>query len=343
MIDLRSDTVTRPTSAMRAVMASAPVGDDVLGDDPTVIRLEERVAALLGKEDAVYVPSGTMANQIGLRVHTRHGDRVVMEAEAHIRIHESGAPAALAGVSIVPVNGMHGVFTPDQLIAAAPPPSPELPPGLFDPTTLVTMENTHNEAGGTVWPIEAMTAVREAARDLGLSVHLDGARLWNASAATNISLDRYAATADTVNVCFSKGLGAPIGSALVGSKALIDRARWFKKLYGGGFRQAGIIAAGALYAIDHHRERLAEDHEHARRFAEAINELDGVTVDLASVQTNIVFFDVADAPGFAAALRDRGVDTLALAPTRIRAVFHLDVSDSETTEAIRVVRAAATG
>lgn len=342
MIDLRSDTVTRPTQAMREAMVSAPVGDDVLGDDPTVIRLEQRVASLLGKEDAVYVPSGTMANQIGLRVHTDHGDRVVMDADSHIRIHESGAPAAVAGVSIVPVDGVQGIFTPDQVIAASPRPSSEFPPGLFDPTTLVTMENTHNEAGGTVWPIQAMSAVSETAKNLGLAVHLDGARLWNASAATDIPPDQYAATADTVNVCFSKGLGAPIGSALAGPKTVIDRARRFKKMYGGGFRQAGIIAAGALYALEHHRQRLTDDHLHARQFAEAINDLEELSLDLTSVQTNIVFFDVADAPGFAAALREQRVDTLSLGRTRIRAVFHLDVSQDATDEAIQIVRAVAT-
>jgi threonine aldolase len=338
VIDLRSDTVTRPTEAMRAAMASAPVGDDVLGDDPTVILLEERVAELLGKEDAVYVPSGTMANQIALRVHTRSGDRVVMERSSHIRVHESGAPAALAGVTIVPLESDRGIFTPDQVIEAAPGRSPDSPPGLFDPTTLVTMENTHNEAGGTIWPLEAMRSVSDAARDLGLAVHLDGVRLWNATAATGVDLDQYAATADTVNVCFSKGLGAPIGSALAGPREVIDRGRWFKKMYGGGFRQAGIIAAGALYALEHNRDRLVDDHTNARRFAEAAAELAGVTVDLASVQTNIVFFDVADAPLFAERLRTAGVDTLALAPTRIRAVFHLDVSDADTTQAIETLR-----
>ena len=338
VIDLRSDTVTRPTEAMRAAMASAPVGDDVLGDDPTVILLEERVAELLGKEDAVYVPSGTMANQIALRVHTRSGDRVVMDRESHIRVHESGAPAALAGVTIVPLESDRGIFTPDQVIEAAPGRSPDFPPGLFDPTTLVTMENTHNEAGGTIWPLEAMRSVRDAARDLGLAIHLDGARLWNATAATGVDLDQYAATADTVNVCFSKGLGAPIGSALAGPRDVIDRGRWFKKMYGGGFRQAGIIAAGALYALEHNRDRLVDDHTNARRFAEAAAELGGVTVDLASVQTNIVFFDVADAPLFAERLRTAGVDTLALAPTRIRAVFHLDISDADTTQAIETLR-----
>ena len=343
MIDLRSDTVTRPSQEMRSVMASAPVGDDVLGDDPTVIRLEERVAELLGKEAAVYVPSGTMANQIALRVHTRHGDRVVMDVESHIRVHESGAPAALAGVTIVPVQGVRGVFTPAQVVDAAPGPSPEFPPGLFDPTTLVTMENTHNEAGGTVWALESMRSVSDVAIDLGLAVHLDGARLWNATTASGISLDQYADTAATVNVCFSKGLGAPVGSALAGPRDVIDRGRWFKKMYGGGFRQAGIIAAGALYALEHNRERLADDHVNARRFAEAASDLDGLTVDLESVQTNIVFVDVGDASRFAERLRAAGVDTLALAPTRFRAVFHLDVSDADTTRAIDVLRVVASG
>lgn len=342
MIDLRSDTVTRPSTAMREAMATAPVGDDVLGDDPTVIRLEERVAELLGKEDAVYVPSGMMANQIALRVHTRHGDRVAMDRASHIRVHESGAPAALAGVTIAPMDGHFGVFTSAQLIEAAPGPSPDFPPGLFDPTTLVTMENTHNEAGGTIWPIEEMQAVRMTADDLGLAVHLDGARLWNASAATGIDLSTYAATADTVNVCFSKGLGAPIGSALAGSRDAIDRARWFKKMYGGGFRQAGIIAAGALYAIDHNRDRLTDDHVNARRFAEAVADLDNLTIDLAAVQTNIVRFDVPGAQQFVDRLRSRGVDSLTLSPDRIRVVFHLDVSDADTTEAIAVLRATAT-
>ncbi len=338
MIDLRSDTVTRPSEEMRAVMASAPVGDDVLGDDPTVIRLEERVAELLGKEAAVYVPSGTMANQIALRVHTRHGDRIVMDAESHIRVHESGAPAALAGVTIIPVDGVHGIFTPDQVVDAAPGPSPEFPPGLFDPTTLVTMENTHNEAGGTVWPLDSMRAVSDVASDLGLAVHLDGARLWNATAASDVGLDQYANTAETVNVCFSKGLGAPVGSALAGPRELIDRGRWFKKMYGGGFRQAGIIAAGALHALEHNRDRLVDDHANARRFALAAADLAGLTVDLESVQTNLVFIDVVDASRFAERLRSAGVDTLALGTTRIRAVFHLDISDTDTSRAIEVLR-----
>jgi threonine aldolase len=200
------------------------------------------------------------------------------------------------------------------------------------------MENTHAEAGGTIWPLDDMRAVSETAKDLGLAVHLDGARLWNATAASEIPLRDYAATADTVNVCFSKGLGAPIGSALVGSKALIDRARWFKKMFGGGFRQAGIIAAGARFAVEHNRARLPDDHSHARWFAEAINEIPGLAVDLDAVQTNMVFFDVPNALEFAAALRASGVDTLSVGPSRIRAVFHLDVSEDDTIRAIDILR-----
>ena len=343
MIDLRSDTVTKPTEAMRAAMATAEVGDDVFGDDPTVNALERRVAELLGKEDAVYVPSGTMANQISVRSHTTPGDRVAMEASAHIRGHESGAPAALSGVTIAPIPGHHGVFTTDQLQAAAPPPSKDLPPGLYDPVTLVTVENTHNEAGGTIWPLDAIIAIMATARDLDISSHLDGARLWNAAAATGIDPATYAEGFDTVSVCFSKGLGAPVGSAVAGSGALIDRARRYKKMYGGGFRQAGIIAAGALHALDNHRERLVDDHENARRFAEAIADVPGADVDLEAVQTNIVYFSVPHAQDVVDRCGSGGVAVLAVAPTQIRAVFHLDVSDEDTGRAIAITAGAVTG
>ena len=343
MIDLRSDTVTKPTDAMRSAMATAEVGDDVFGDDPTVIALEHRVAELLGKEDAVYVPSGTMANQISVRSQTTPGDRVAMEAGAHIRGHESGAPAALSGVTIAPIAGRHGVFGADQLREAAPAPAKDLPPGLYDPVTLVTVENTHNEAGGTIWPLETMTAVVAAARDLGISAHLDGARLWNASAATGIAPATYADAFDTVSVCFSKGLGAPIGSAVAGSGAIIDRARRYKKMYGGGFRQAGIIAAGALHALDNHRDRLVDDHDNTRRFAEAIAAVIGAEVDLESVQTNIVYFSVPGAQDVVDRCGAEGVAMLATAPTQIRAVFHLDVSADDTNRAIEVTVGAVTG
>lgn len=341
MIDLRSDTVTKPSAAMRARIADAEVGDDVYGDDPTVNRLEERVAALLGKEAAVYVPTGTMANQIAVRTHTEPGDLVVSEALSHIIHHEGGGPAALAGVTIVPVPGRHGVITPDQLKAAAPPPDPALPPGLVQPTTLVTLENTHNLAGGTVWPLDAMRDVVGAAGSIGLAVHLDGARLWNATAATGIAEADYADGFDTVTVCFSKGLGAPVGSALAGRKALVDRARRFKAMYGGGFRQAGIIAAGALYALENNRARLVEDHANCRRFAEAIAVMDGISVDLEAVQTNMAYFEVPEAARFEQRCREAGVDLQAVGPHRVRAVFHLDVTAADAAEAIDVIAAVA--
>jgi threonine aldolase len=337
MIDLRSDTVTRPTEAMRSAMAAAVVGDDVFGDDPTVNALEEFVAGLLGKEDAVYVPSGTMANQIALRSQTTPGDRVVMEADAHIRGHESGAPAALSGVTIVPVTGHLGVFSADQLKAASPPPPTDLPVGLHDPVTLVTAENTHNEAGGTIWPLDALGELTDAAADLGIATHLDGARLWNATAATGTPEATYARGFDTVTVCFSKGLGAPVGSAVAGSKPIIDRARRFKKMYGGGFRQAGIIAAGALHALEHHRDRLDTDHQNARRFAETVAEMPSVAVDLDSVQTNIVYFSTDRARQLVEDCSREGVATLEVAPGKIRAVFHMDVSPADTERAIEVV------
>jgi threonine aldolase len=339
VIDLRSDTVTKPGEAMRTAMASAEVGDDVLGDDPTVNLLEARVAEILGKQDAVYVPSGTMANQISLRSLTTPGDRVVMEASAHIRVHESGAPAALAGVTIAPINGYHGVFTAAQLLDAAPQPPKDLPPSLHDPVTLVTVENTHNEAGGTIWPLPELRAITDTAAGLGIATHLDGARLWNATAASGIPEADYAAGFDTVGVCFSKGLGAPIGSAVAGSTEVVDRARRFKKMYGGGFRQAGIIAAGALYALEHHRDRLTEDHEHARRFAAALADA-GAGVDLDTVQTNIVYFTLAAAQPLVERCAAEGVAMLAVAPDRVRAVFHLDVSSRDTAAAIDVVTSA---
>ncbi len=338
MIDLRSDTITRPTDAMRRAMADAPVGDDVYHDDPTVNRLEERVAELLGKDAAVYVPTGTMSNQIAVRFHTEPGDTILTSTDAHIAIHEIGAPAALSGVTIHELPGADGTFTSAQVRAAVPQPSPSLPYWLFPPVTLLAAENTHNAAGGTIWPLERLVEVANTAHALGLATHLDGARLWNATAATGIPEADYARVFDTTSVCFSKGLGAPVGSALVGDRDVIDATRRFKQMYGGGMRQAGIVAAGALYALDHHRERLVEDHDHARRFAEALADLPGVEVDLDRVQTNMVYFTVADGEGFAARCRRDGLDMIALGPTQIRAVFHLGVSDADTDRAIDIVR-----
>lgn len=333
MIDLRSDTVTRPTSAMRQAMAAAEVGDDVLGDDPTVVALERRTAELLGKEAACYMPSGTMTNQVALRVHTEPGDEVLLEASAHVYLFEAGGPAALSGVMCRLIPGQRGVFTAADVRAALRPSNVHFPP-----SKLVCVENTHNVGGGSIWPVETVAEVEAAAREAGLRMHLDGARLWNAAAATGIPERAYASHFDSVSVCFSKGLGAPVGSALAGTRAFIERARRFRKQFGGGMRQAGVIAAGALYALEHHRSRLVEDHANAKLLAEGIAAMPGVSIDAATVQTNIVFFDVTAMP--AAELADRlsraGVLMLARG-TRIRAVTHLDVSRDQITETLAIM------
>lgn len=339
MIDLRSDTVTQPTDAMRKAMAAAEVGDDVLADDPTVRALEETVADLLGKEDAVYVPSGTMANQIALRTHTEPGDIVVASSGAHIDSHEVGAANALAGLTIRQLPGERGTFTGEQVRHAFPAPPPSIPLSLFQPVTLVSVENTHNSAGGTVWGLEQLAEVAAAAHEGGAGTHMDGARLWNATAASDIPEAEFAAGYDTVSVCFSKGLGAPVGSAVVGSAQLITTARRFKQMYGGGFRQAGIIAAGALYALEHHRARLSDDHVNAARLAAGLAETPGIELDAASVETNIIYFDVLEksATDFCAALLDNGVAMLPYGQTRVRAVTNLMVGSGDIDTALKAV------
>ena len=334
MIDFRSDTITRPTPAMRRAMAEAEVGDDVFGDDPTVLALERRVAEILGKEAAVYMPSGTMSNQVAIRTHTEPGDEIIIEATAHSYFYETGGPAALAGVMCHLIPGQRGIFTAAQLQAAFRPHNMHFPP-----TKLVCIENTHNRGGGSVWPLARIAEVAAAAREAGLAMHLDGARLWNASVATGIPEREYARHFNSVSVCFSKGLGAPIGSALAGTAAFIDRARRFRKMFGGGMRQAGIVAAGALYALEHHRERLAEDHANARRLAEGIAGLPGIALDPATVETNIIIFRVtpAPAPSVCARLKEAGVWMLARDDENVRAVTHLDVNRAQIDEAIAIV------
>ncbi len=331
MIDLRSDTVTRPTVAMRAAIASAHVGDDVYGDDPTVRELEARTAAILGKEAAVYMPTGTMTNQVAIRVHVEPGDAVLVGPHAHVWLGEAGAPAVLSGAVVRELPGRRGVFDGDAVRGAMPPDSPRTPRALSAPPRLVCVENTHNVAGGSIWPLGSTRDVCETARELGLATHLDGARLWHATAATGISEADYAAGFDTVSVCFSKGLGAPMGSALAGSVALIERARRFKQLFGGGFRQAGMMAAGALYALDHHRGRLTEDHRRARELADGLKTLAGIELDGGTVETNIVRFRSTrlTAAELVERLREGGVSVLALGAHELRAVLHLDVSDED--------------
>ncbi|MEZ4409817.1 MAG: GntG family PLP-dependent aldolase [Polyangiales bacterium] len=334
MIDLRSDTVTRPSAEMRRAMASAEVGDDVYGEDPTVRALEARVAAMLGKESAVFVPSGTMANQVALLVHTRPGDEVVIAEGAHVAWYESGAGAAIAGVQFA-VATKDVVVDPASLDAAAKPPADWNPR-----TRLLAFENTHNRGGGRVLPHDVVVASASRARALGLAVHLDGARLANASVATGLALSALAAPADTVSLCLSKGLGAPAGSLLAGSAAHITYARRLRKMLGGAMRQAGVLAAAGLFALDHNVARLADDHRNARAFADALSDVPGLAAS--RPETNIVMVDLDDAlPAadvFAARAKEAGLLLSPFGPKRLRAVTHLDVSLDDVTRAAAVVR-----
>jgi threonine aldolase len=324
MIDLYSDTHTTPTPGMRRAMAEAEVGDEQMFLDPTVNRLCERVAALLGKDAAVYLPSGTMCNQIAVRVHCRQGDEVILEASAHPFHAESGGPAALAGVMMRPIQGERGMFTADQVRAAIRPASFRHAPR----SRLLEVENTSNLGGGAVWPLAAIHEVTAVAREHGLACHMDGARLMNAVVASGTSAAEYAAPFDSVWIDFSKGLGAPVGAVLAGSRDFIHEAWRIKQQIGGAMRQAGIIAAACLYALDHHVERLADDHANARHLAEGLAEMPGIDLDPATVETNIVWFDVRgpiSAIELGAALKEQGVLIGAFGPTRMRAVTHLDV------------------
>ena len=341
-IDLRSDTVTRPSPAMRRAMAEAPVGDDQYGEDPSVNRLQERVAALLGKEAALFVPSGTMANQIALKLLTRPGDEVILGDESHIVWHEAGAGAANSGVQFC-VVGQGGLFSEADFRAAFKPQGHIV----FPPTGLVAIENTHNRGGGFVFPQAAAEAICAAARELGVASYLDGARLWNAAAASERSLVDLARPFDLVGVALSKGLGCPIGSLVAGRSELIRRAARVRRMFGGAMRQAGIVAAAGLYALDHNLARLAEDHANARAIAERLAGLPGVDLDLALTQSNIVIFKLADGLPDAAAIvaraRDKGVLVSAFAARTVRAVTHLDASAEDCREAAELLAAAIAG
>jgi len=335
--DLRSDTVTKPTPAMRQAMAKAEVGDDVFGEDPTVNLLQDRVATLLGKEAGLFVVSGTMGNQVSIKAQTQPGDEVILDADSHVYNYEAGAPALLAGVQLHPLDGKLGVFTREQAEKAIRPDNVHHPK-----TRLVVVENTHNRGGGTIWPMEEIRNLRQLADRHGLLMHLDGARLWNASVATGIPLKEYANAFDSVTVCFSKGLGAPVGSLVAGNRELIARARKFRKVFGGGMRQAGILAAAALFSVENNVQRLAEDHAKARRLAEAVSACPGIRVDMEAVQTNMVFIDLKDttfdAQEAAVTLKAKGVLVLATGPRRLRAVLHLDVDMDQVEHAVRMFR-----
>lgn len=336
-IDLRSDTVTRPTPGMRAAMHAAEVGDDVFHEDPTVRRLEERLAELLGKEAALFVPSGTMSNQICLKVHTQPGDELLCEANCHIYNNEAGGPAMLSGVTCRTIEGDCGILDVTQLEGKVRPDDDHQVK-----TRLVSLENTHNRGGGRVYPFEKIQAIHAWTRKHGLRLHLDGARLWNAIVATGIPARKWGELFDTVSVCFSKGLGAPVGSALAGPREFVTRGRRIRKLFGGGMRQAGVLAAAALYALDHHVERLAEDHRNAQMIAQAIADNARFHLTPPKVETNLIWFHVEREAGtakdVAAGLKERGILVYAAGPQTIRACTHLDVSAAQAERVADAIR-----
>lgn len=338
VIDLRSDTVTRPTDAMWEAMRSAPLGDDVLGDEPTVQELEARIASTLGKEAALFTPSGTMANQLAIRSVCEGGDEIIAHHDNHIIHYETGGPAALSGCMVLGLDGPSGMFEADQVAGAV-----RAVDDHHTRSRMVAVENSHNRGGGAAWRLEDFEAIADVAERHGMHVHVDGARLFNACVAAGYSPAGFARRADTVNVCFSKGLGAPVGSALVGSRALIARARRFRKMFGGGMRQAGVLAAAAIHALDHHVDRLATDHANARRLAEGIDAVDGLRAEVPphGWRTNIVFFHVDPAIGgaadLAARMTDAGVAVYDFDPTRIRAVTHLDVDADDIDRALGII------
>ena len=343
MIDLISDTATRPSPEMRRFMAEAPVGDEQLGEDPSVNRLQEMVAELTGKEAALFLPSGTMCNIIGIKLHTQPGDKIILDRHAHPFTSEAGGPGLLAGVLTHLVDGVRGVFTAQQVEEAAQPGDGIHTP----PTTLVCIENTHNRGGGKIWPLETLEAVADKAHELGLKVHLDGARLLNAVVATGIPAHVWCAKMDTCWIDLSKGLGCPVGAVLAGDRETIRRARRYKQMFGGAMRQAGIIAAAGIYALQHNVERLAEDHANARLLATGLAEIPGIAIDPDEVETNIVFFDVEGtgrtAQEINQALIGHGVRMGAVGRTRMRAVTHLDVSRADIERAVEVMRMVVTG
>jgi threonine aldolase len=336
MIDLRSDTVTRPTAEMRAAIAAAPVGDDQYGEDPTANRLQERVAKMLGKEAALFLPSGTMANQVALRVLTRPGDDVIVSCESHAVWHETGAAAANAGVQFTEI-GARGVFTAAEFAAACKPRGHVV----YPPTTLVEIENTHNRAGGVIFPQTEAERICAAARERDIASFLDGARLWNVAVATRLPLSELAAPYDLVAVALSKGLGAPGGSLLAGSRDLIERAVRYRRMSGGAMRQVGIFAAAGLYALDRHMERLADDHANARLIAERLAKSGRIVIDLATTKTNILVFDLApgapDAATVVIRARERGLLIFAFGPRTLRAVTHLDVTREQCARAAEIL------
>ena len=327
-IDFRSDTVTQPTEAMRAAMHAAAVGDDVLGDDPTVIELQDRVAAMFGKEAGLFVASGTMSNAIALRTHTVPGDEIVCDKTAHIYRYEGGGYAALCGASIALVDGEGGLMTPEQVRKAVR--KAEGSGSHYPNGSLVCVENTSNLGGGACYDQNTLDEIATVAKELDCRTHIDGARIFNAALATGVDVARMCEHYDSVSICFSKGLGAPVGSVLVGSADFIGKAHRWRKMFGGGWRQAGLLAAGCLHALDHHVERLAEDHRRAKTIARMMDELPMFSVDMSSVQTNMVYAETTEsAADVVAKFAAQGIDMFDLADNRIRIVVHLHITDED--------------
>ena len=327
-VDLRSDTVTQPTAAMRAVMQGAAVGDDVLGDDPTVIELQNKLAKMLGKEAGLFVSSGTMSNAVAIRTHTNPGDEIITESPSHIYVYEGGGYATLSGCSVALVPGNLGIMEPADVAKAIRKSDGSL--GHYPNGSLVCVEHTSNRGGGTCYPQETLDAIAKVAHDNDCQAHMDGARMFNAAIATGTDPARIVRDYDSISICLSKGLGAPVGSVLIGSSEFIAHAHRWRKMFGGGMRQAGVIAACGIYALDNHVNRLAEDHARAHRLAEAVNAMDGFTVNLDSVETNMVYINgKMSAPQILEGLAAHGVDVLEVGPTAVRAVVHLHITDED--------------
>jgi threonine aldolase len=334
-IDLRSDTVTQPTPAMLEAMMRAPLGDDVWGDDPTVNALQERCASMFSKEDACFVPSGTMANQLAIRAQTQPGDEIIIHPESHVVRYEGGAAAALSGCSFALAHGERGFFDASDVQELYRPADFH-----FGRSRLVSVENTHNRGGGSIWPLQQLQDVCQTAHELGLNTHLDGARIWHAIVETGVDAATWAAPFDTLSACFSKGLGCPAGSIVVGDAKTINEVRRFRKMFGGTMRQTGILAGAAMYALDNHLERLKNDHKHAKMLAKELHALEGISCDVETTDTNLVFFDIdkmlGDGPDLCRKLWENGVLAEALDSQRVRFVTHLNVTTPEIEQAIQI-------
>lgn len=335
IVDLRSDTVTQPTKPMLEAMITAKLGDDVLGDDPTVHLLEEKIASLFGKEHALFMPSGTMANQVAIRSHTEAGDEIIMEATGHTFLYETGAMAGLCGVQANLILGARGIIDAKAIKERIRPNQTYVPQ-----TKLVILENTHNHGGGTIYPIENIQTISELCQNEGIALHLDGARLWNAMVETGISTQTYGSYFDSISVCLSKGLGAPIGSVIAGKRKWIERAKRFRKMFGGGMRQAGLLAAAGLYALDHNINRLKEDHRRARTLAKKLSKMPFIEINPNDVETNIFFFGVKHITGLELSqrLKQSGIWLIPLKERMVRAVTHMGVTDEDIDHVVSCMR-----